>query len=327
MKIKTLVLTLLFSFGFTAGQQILVLPGLNAYDASPQYFDLSDLSKTCQDVPRFPKNVYGAMGSVFPDGSLVMCGGVDHDTFDDEYSDCYRLATSEEEWSHLGNMEITRYEGAAVTDPVTGKVWVTGGNIPGTELISEVNFLPLGLIETSDLTLPRGLKSHCVVNPEGTDDIFLLGGYVDYTTASYEAYKYDRETNDWARIPDMWFGVSGPICATTYDSQTDTQYIIVVGGDWLKDGKDRVSITQWYNLKTGEWNYANYQFPKAISDSTVAQVDKETFLILGGDDGGMTDEIWRYTFTGGFELMNIKLNEKQMLSQAFRIDDVERFPC
>ena len=39
-------------------------------------------------------------------------------------------------------------------------------------------------------------------------------------------------------------------------------------------GKDRVSITQWYNLKTGEWNYANYQFPKAISDSTVAQVDK-----------------------------------------------------
>ena len=131
---------------------------------------------------------------------------------------------------------------------------------------------------------------------DGKNTIFVIG----LSSNKDEAFKYERDMQEWVSLPNIPTGRTGQGCGVVRDNSGKIE-VIVFGGEEGSDSTpdpERVDIVEIFDVDENSWRTASNPFPTEITSPSVAQHDNMFYVVGGIDDGdNRLDTIYRYEAT------------------------------
>ena len=193
-----------------------------------EIIDLKNPNMSCQNLPAFPKQMYGAIGGLGLQNEPFLCGGTNpENVFNQE---CYSYQPSS--WNESFKLNDKRSFASAVVSPTPNeliKMVVTGGK---SDLATLNSFEALS---TSGWTtywprLPTTIMAHCSVLIKSTT-LMLIGGSTGITPWSEKTFVLSTTDFTWNLGPPINVGRYGLSCSRIKkDSQSTSYSSIAVGG-------------------------------------------------------------------------------------------------
>ena len=245
-----------------------------------EVLDLTDPTNTCQNLPNFPVEIYGATSGLIEvlnrNGALV-CGGT---YFLEVEPRCYAIFPDA---TTVIGMSIHRAYPASVTINKTN-LWVTGGLTYGTSLESLYQVLSTTDVidaqyktHTPGPELPQKLFGHCALSIN-QQEVMMVGGYQGDTiweaksTSTTHIYHFE---NGWRKGPNM-NAARADLACSIFTSQSN-QYVVVTGG---VNDRGYLSSTELFSLVDNQWLSGPNLPLKLAAHSMVSLLTK--VYVIGG---------------------------------------------
>ena len=208
-----------------------------------EIIDLKNPTAICEDLPDFPKEVFGPVGGLLGKTPIVCSGSS-------------RVSSTKECFTFNGHSftrtrslsKMRAFAASVVTE--SNKFWVFGGDRGSTEFITEDG------LSSSGPDMPDfGIDRHSATNINSTTSI-IIGGAVyrnGKSIASPDTYYFHHPTKQWIQGPGLNVGRVRHTSGLVTDTVTNEKYVVVVGGfSWIDGHLASTEI-----LMGGEWITGN----------------------------------------------------------------------
>ena len=190
-----------------------------------EVIDFNGGTETCNGLPNYLGNVYGATGGLVGN-AIVSCGGYSTTSWT-RHDKCYKLGTT----TPVATMSKKRMYAASVV--VGNKLWITGGSddtyvtIKSTEFVDPVT----GTVEPGP-DLPQETCWHCMVMINSSTAM-LIGRFALRVPNPRDRtwfYNFDNQERGWIRGPDLNVRRFSLACGVLKDSGNEGKTLVVAAG-------------------------------------------------------------------------------------------------
>jgi len=240
-------------------------------------------TKTCPQSYDYPLEVSNAGGSIWDDGTIVICGGFDGSSVE---SKCYTMKNGE--WQLNSENLITVRSSSGVSN-IGNTTWVTGGYDSGGVRLSSTEIIhPNGNV-TLGPDLPQGREHHCQTSYE--DTTFIIGGKFSILgsgrTNTVMRFDSNNLNNGPTYAKSMVYERSSFACTIFKSSAHNGRPVVIAAGSYGESGADKAEIWD-FNQKGTTWQeignlpeemYAAKMTPTAKGDNVLLTFKKSMYTL------------------------------------------------
>ena len=287
-------------------------------------FPSSDIQTPCASkIPEYPLGeVWGTVGLVVED-KIVLCGGVFYTSLD-WFSECFALVTEDDtgllKWEEFPAMERKRGWGSSIKLKDGSWMVLMGEGSYGEMTHTSEIFNISTQSWNSGPEFPISQSGHCAVTLNDSY-VFLIGGFGQDEDA---CFLFNLEDETFQEAPCLQSG--GRMHHSCF--KTSEGQVAVVGGCKTKHPEGCIfspetylADVEFFDPTTNSWSYGP-SLDEGVMGATLVPDDLD-LLVLGGNTAhGLQDTVYRLGWgESKWDLLDIKLNAKQMYFPAFPIDD------